>query len=131
MNNNYSFYLLILCCIVYIIYKNRKYNPSSLILRIKYKLSMVEPKFFNYDIRESSDSSYTENKSTIYLCTKDPKTGITYDDNILIYVALHECAHVLCENYGHDEEFKKKLSMLIIGIYNSNIPVPSDYCGLK
>ncbi len=126
--------LIAIIGLVYILGK-RKYIPSPIILKLKYKLALVNPKFANYDIREGN-SSYTENKSTIYICTKDPKTKQYYSDNTLIYVCLHECAHVLSQDYGHHEEFNRILKQLIekaenAGIYNSSIPVPKTYCGLQ
>lgn len=134
--NNYFLYTLILLFLFVLFYKNKPYKPSPLILKLKYKLGLINSKFLNYDIRESKDSSYTENKSIIYICTKDPKTQQYYDDNILLYVCLHECAHCLSIDYGHHEEFNKILKSLtekatILGIYDPTVKIPSDYCGLK
>lgn len=134
--NNLLYILLILVAgvSVYAFLKG-SYTPSPLIIKLKKKLSLVDKRFLNYDIREGN-SSFTENKSTIYVCTKDPHTGHYYSDNTLIYVCLHECAHVMSEDYGHHDEFNKILNQLIrkathIGIYNPNIPIPPTYCGLK
>ena len=38
------------------------------------------------------------------MCLKD-KNGKYYDDNMLNYVALHELAHVLCDEIGHTDKF--------------------------
>ena len=132
-----SIYILIIFAVIvslYVLFK-KPYTPSPLIIRLKHKLARVDSRFINYDIREGG-SSYTENKSTVYICTKDPGTGMYYSDNTLLYVCLHECAHVLSEDYGHHEEFNKILEKLIkkatmVGIYNPNVPIPKTYCGLK
>jgi predicted metal-dependent hydrolase len=98
----------------------------------------MEPRIVDLDIRESSKESYTNNKETIYICTKDPKTKLYYSDNTLIYVLLHELAHMKDHQYNphHDEKFKEILENLLLkaesyGLYNPNQGIPSDYCGLN
>ena len=59
--------------------------------------------------------------------------GEYYEDNMLIYVALHELAHVLCDEVGHTEKWKKIFEDLLVdaenkGVYNSNVPPILDYC---
>lgn len=76
--------------------------------------------------------SYTINKNTVYLCLKD-KRGKYYNKNMLIYVTLHEIAHVICDEVGHTNKFKEIFDELIIeavkkGIYNPSIPVVQNYC---
>lgn len=128
--------IFVFSVIIYALYIHIPYKPTSLILRLKSKLALVDPKFANYDIRESTKSSYTENKTTIYICCKDPQTGAYYDDNILVYVCLHECAHVLSSKYGHDDQFKNIFKNLLtkakqVGVYDSRYSIPRNYCGLK
>ena len=126
--------IIIIMAIIYFIVR-KPYVPSPLILKLKYKLALINRKFYDYDIREGS-SSYTENKSTIYVCTRDPQTGEYYGDNTLIYVCLHECAHVLSQDYGHHNEFNNILNQLVkkamlVGIYNPSIPIPKTYCSIQ
>lgn len=130
--------LLLLLITLLILYVKPPYVESELIKRLKRKISQVNTAFGTYDIREDSDGSYTENKRTIYVCTKDPETGQIYSDNTLIYVILHECAHMLDSTYNeaHDDKFKKIFLKLLqkaerTGIYNPAIPIPNTYCGLK
>ncbi len=131
------FYIILAISIfvaLYLLFR-KPYVPTPLVLNLKRKLALVNPRFSNYDIRESN-SSFTENKSTIYICTRDPKTGKYYSDNTLIYVCLHECAHVMSQDYGHHNEFKNIFNQLInksikVGVYNPNIPIPPTYCGIK
>lgn len=105
-----------------------------MILTLKEKLSVIDEQFTNLDIRESS-SSYTEDKSIIYLCLKDEK-GDYYPINTLIYVILHELAHLLNrEDFGHTEAFNKIFDKLLCkaaskGIYDPSIPHTSWYCGV-
>ena len=76
--------------------------------------------------------SFTINKSRVNLCLKD-KEGNYYDDNMLMYVALHELAHVMCDEIGHTDKFHEIFDKLLekaaaYGIYDPSIPPISNYC---
>ena len=79
--------------------------------------------------------SFTINKKQIYLCLKDKKAGEEnyYDYNSLIFVTLHEIAHVLCDELGHTEKFKHIFKELLdhaasLGLYDETKPFVKDYC---
>jgi len=76
--------------------------------------------------------SYTINKQKVYLCLKDQHQNY-YNDNMLMYVAIHELAHVLCPEIGHTQKFHDIFQQLLdraeqIGIYRSDLPIDKDYC---
>jgi hypothetical protein len=78
------------------------------------------------------DKSYTINKEDIFLCLKDENNQY-YNDNMLVYVLLHEISHSICDEIGHTEKFHKLFSALTrkaveLGIYNDQIPLIRDYC---
>ena len=83
--------------------------------------------------------SYTINKHHVHLCLKDPKEPKMekyYDNNILIYVTLHELAHIFCDEIGHTKKFFNIFNELIeiathVKIYDPSIPLPKKYCGVK
>ena len=105
-----------------------------LISDLKEKLTMVDKKFAELDIREAT-SSYTEDKSIIYLCIRD-ESGHFYPTNTLMYVALHEIAHLInTQDFGHTDAYHKIFDKLLctatnIGIYDPNKPHTSWYCGV-
>jgi hypothetical protein len=79
--------------------------------------------------------SYTINKKKIYLCLKDENDEY-YDFNMLIYVALHELSHVLCDEIGHTPKFNKIFQQVLdqaekLGIYDSTKSIIQNYCGHK
>ena len=79
------------------------------------------------------EKSYTINKSKVYLCLRDPQTNEYYSNNMLLFVFLHELAHVLCNEIGHTESFQKIFDALLaeattMGIYDSSIPPLTNYC---
>jgi hypothetical protein len=82
------------------------------------------------------NESYTINKKIIHLCTREPTTGSYYDKNTLMFVVLHELAHVLCNDVGHTENFSIINQALIDhaikhGFYDPSKPFVKNYCGIK
>jgi len=98
-------------------------------------LSHIDSAAKNITISKAN-KSYTVNKKDVFLCLKD-KDGEYYNKNMLVYVAVHELAHVLCPSVGHTEEFWKINDKLLnkateLGYYNPSIPAVKDYidsCG--
>jgi len=79
------------------------------------------------------DKSYTINKKKIYLCLKD-EHGDYYDLNMLVYVAIHELSHVLCDEIGHTPKFHRIFQENLeyaskLGLYDPSKPIVDNYCG--
>ena len=98
-----------------------KYNPD--------KLSETLP--------GSKYTSYSVNKGEqISLCIRHSDNTFI-DDNTIMFVLLHELAHIMTTSIGHTKEFWENMKFLLecgetIGIYK---PVdysenPVDYCGM-
>lgn len=106
-------------------------------------INSLETKIKYIDISESSANSiytsYSVNKGEqIIFCLREKSLeGKLHDVNLIMYVALHEIAHVACPEYGHTDLFKKIFAFFTlvatqIGIYKKidfNYD-PVDYCGL-
>ena len=110
------------------------YNAPPEILRLKERLRVIDPSLATFDIRENPRESYTKRKSRIFVCLRDPMTHVLYDDNTLMYVTLHECAHVISPGRDHDADFERVFNDLLrkaerVGMYDPNVPFPSKYCG--
>lgn len=108
---------------------------EPLLALVRSNFTKLSPHYGEIPLYEGN-SSYTENKSSITLCLRDQKTASPYDSNTLMYVALHELAHVISKTYGHGDEFKKNFAALLdraekLGFYDSKIPLPSNYCGVQ
>lgn len=107
-----------------------EYDP--MLMTLKEVLKPVHPIFSKMKLYKG-DKSYTINKERVFLCLFD-ENGNYYSLNTILYVTLHEAAHILNqENIGHTAEFQKKFDELLqraieLGIYNPDIPVPSNYC---
>lgn len=92
-----------------------------------------------YENAPDSDlTSYSVNKGEeVAFCLKSKKTGKFHDVNLLLYVAIHEMAHMACPEIGHGDLFKKVFRFLTteaikIGIYNKvdYQEQPVEYCGM-
>ena len=93
----------------------------------------------NESSADSIYTSYSVNKGEqIVFCLRSKKyINKMHRLNLVMYVAIHELAHVACPEYGHTELFKHIFAFLTqvsidIGIYkkisfNSD---PMEYCGL-
>lgn len=114
-----------------------KYPQDSDVIRLNKK--------FNPDnMREAEDSkdqtSYTINKGEmIHLCLRHKNDDKSlHDHNLLMFVVIHELAHIMSKSIGHNQEFYKNFKFLLTeaveaGIYSpvnfQNNPV--KYCGVK
>lgn len=102
-------------------------------------INLNETRTSIYETEPSSNlTSYSVNKGEeISFCLKSKKNGKLHDINLLMYVAIHEMAHIACPEIGHGDLFKKIFKFLTeeavnIGIYrkedySSN---PVEYCGM-
>ena len=89
---------------------------------------------------QSGYTSYSVNKGErIILCVRQKDTEDSFvDKNVIMYVAVHELAHLATESIGHDQNFWDNFKFILqeavsIGLYKKmdfqNNPQP--YCGLK
>jgi hypothetical protein len=126
------FFIFLIGIILYQI--KEEFKPESrdpVINKIKNKLRLVYPDIDRLEFYESN-KSYTINKHKVHLCIKD-KNGDYYNENMLTYVALHELAHVLCDEIDHTDKFYEIFQNLLdkasaMGLYDPDQPVIQDYC---
>ena len=127
-------------------YKLRNYLVNNIDKFPDYKdsINLLEKNFNNErtNIYENSpDSEYTSysvNKGEeIVFCLRSKKTGELHDINLMMYVTIHELAHVGCFEIGHTPLFKRIFAFYLtvaieLGLYkydnyDSN---PVEYCGM-
>jgi hypothetical protein len=99
---------------------------------------------FNPDVLEENDitadsTSYSENKGEkIVICLRDKAPPHTLvDENTVMFVLIHELAHLMTTSVGHTPEFWTNMRKLLqeciqIGVYNSvnYSKNPVNYCGM-
>lgn len=106
-------------------------------------IEQLNSKIHNSILMENGEddvyTSYSVNKGEqIVFCLRS-KTNVNHihDINLMMYVVLHEMAHVACPSIGHTDEFKKIFAFFVeqaikIGIYNK-IDFKNnntEYCGM-
>lgn len=87
----------------------------------------------------SSYTSYSVNKGEeLYLCIRSKNTNKIHNINDLLYVAIHEVAHIGCPDIGHtDLFFKINLYLLKKAVefnlykYDNYNNKPREYCGIN
>jgi len=131
--------ILVLALMILVVYSlapaYRDQTPDNPTLgQVRANFTRLNPKFAKIPLRVG-DSAYTENKEVITLCLADPDTNRYYDINTIMYVSLHELAHVITPEgkEEHGDEFKANFSNLLRqaaeeGVYNPKIPIPATYC---
>ena len=90
------------------------------------------------NIPDSDLTSFTINKGEdLGFCLKRKITGKFHTINLLMYVAIHEMAHMACPETGHGELFKKVFLFLTekaidMGLYiKINYEINNvEYCGM-
>ena len=104
-------------------------------------LARYHPDCFVENDMTTGDTSYSENKGQkIVVCLRDktkPPEFPLIDENTVMFVMLHEMAHLMTETIGHTQEFWLNFKRILhdavkIGIYTSvnYAQKPTPYCGM-
>ena len=116
-------------------------NKSHIIYFLKRNYNFDKISEAAYDTRYTT---YTINKNEMHIClrTRDKEENL-YDINLLMYVILHELAHMCNYNkygqpiIGHGREFKHIFNFLVnesielgLYIYTDYKKKPVEYCGM-
>jgi predicted metal-dependent hydrolase len=108
--------------------------------KVKRLVNKFNPDRISESLRGSKYTSYSINKGEkIVLClrSKDITQKLT-DINTLMFVTLHELAHIMTVSIGHTKEFWSNFKFILkiavqIGVYD-NIDYsqnPQPYCGIE
>lgn len=107
--------------------------------KVQRLVSKYKPQNISESIPNTNYTSYSVNKGEkIVFCIRDKKTNELVDINTMMFVAIHELAHVMTKSIGHTEEFWDNMRYLLkkgikIGVYkNENYKDnPKAYCGTQ
>lgn len=99
------------------------------------------PDVFVENDMQSADTSYSENKGQkIVVCLRDKTKTPEYpliEKNTIMFVMIHEMAHLMTETIGHTQEFWNNFKRMLhdavqLGIYQpvNYAQQPTPYCGM-
>lgn len=123
--------------------RNKLINNKKTYREYKQYIDLLEKNFNQtrtsiYENVPNTDlTSYSVNKGEeLAICLKS-KTGHFHDINLLMYVAIHEMAHMACPEIGHGDLFKKVFRFLTLEAINFGLykkvdyrDFPVEYCGM-
>jgi predicted metal-dependent hydrolase len=121
------------------LYRNKAKYPEFEKYIDQLNTNLSEMNTLIYETDPKSDlTSYSVNKGQeLSFCLKSKKTGQFHKLNLLMYVAIHEMAHIGCPETGHGELFKKIFKFLTeeaikinLYSYESYGTQPVEYCGM-
>ena len=103
----------------------RKYNPKK----------VIEGNPHN---AENSTSYSISKGEQLVWCIRSKKNSNIHKKNLLMFVVIHELAHIASVNYGHGEEFLENFKFLLEEAIDDGIYVrqnffaqPEEYCGMQ
>jgi Zn-dependent peptidase ImmA (M78 family) len=86
-------------------------STSTSLKKIQQKLRVLADEMgyedYQFEVKKSSKSSYTENFSIIHLVEEG------FDESTVMWVACHELTHVLTKDLDHGRQFRYIEDMLI------------------
>lgn len=91
-----------------------------------------------HPINKQGSTSYSLNKGEkVVFCLRSKRDKKLHNRNLLIFVAIHEMAHIMSVTYGHNDEFMQNFQFLLKEavkhrIYRKiNFTLnPQEYCGM-
>lgn len=106
---------------------------------VKILKSNYKPESLSENTKDSIHTSYSLNKGEkISLCLREKSDDVIFeDDNTIMFVVIHELAHLMSKSVGHTDEFWDNMRYLLeearkLGIYKvvdyekENV----EYCGM-
>ena len=114
----------------------KKYPDDDNIKRL---VSNYDPNNISEGSADSGYTSYSINKGEkIILCIRQKEDNSLVDKNIVMYVFIHELAHLATKEVGHTPTFWENFKFLLteavdIGVYTKvdYSKEPVKYCGIK
>ena len=97
---------------------------------VKRLVENFNPKTIKETLPTSEYTAYTENKGEkMAFCLNKKKNNDDnlIDANTLMFVAIHEVAHIMTESIGHTEEFWNNFKFLLENAVELKIYTPVDY----
>jgi len=113
-------------CKELVVHVGKKYPENEDAQRL---LQKFNPSKISETLPTSEYTAYSENKGEkLAFCLNKTKEGDKLIDiNTLIFVAIHELAHIMTKSEGHKQIFWQNFKFLLENAKEANIYLPEDY----
>ena len=120
-----------------LMYLEKKYPVDIRVIRLIRNFNANN--LMEAEYNESSNTSYTINKGEeVHICLRNKSEyHELHDLNTLMFVTLHELAHIMSESVGHNTEFNdnfvfilKEACVLEVYTFVDYSEHPVEYCGM-
>jgi hypothetical protein len=104
-----------------------KYPDKGCVQRL---VNGFNPEKIKETLPNSKHTAYTENKKDMYFCLnvkKNQEESELIDEHTLMFVTIHEMAHISCKSIGHKSEFWEIFRFLLDEAKQAGIHDPVDY----
>jgi hypothetical protein len=100
----------------------------------------ADPNRFLESTPDAEHTSYSVNKGeSVHFCLRQRDGSETIvDENVMVFVAIHEMAHMITKSIGHDADFWNNFGWLLREAEKRNLYRPTDfkshpvpYCGVS
>jgi hypothetical protein len=118
-------------------YMYKKYPSDDRIKRLK---NNFDPNTISESLPDSKYTSFTVNKGEklVFCIRQRDENNNLVKLNTLVFVGIHELAHLMSKTVGHNDEFWNNMKFLLKEVLNSNMNIyqyqpfhnePEEYCG--
>ena len=91
-------------------------------------ISNYNPRALSETVVGAEYTSYSVNKGEkISICIRSVKDNSFIDDNTILFVFIHELAHVMTDEIGHTPLFWENMAFLLKKANSLNIYIPINY----
>lgn len=118
-------------------YLQEKYPKHEGILRVLRRFDPEQVSEGDYDNRYTTYTLNKGEKIVFCLRSRDGSERI-HRENLLMFVSIHELAHIMTKSHGHTDEFKDNFKFLLEEAVAAGIYRPEDfrrnpetYCGIQ
>jgi predicted metal-dependent hydrolase len=117
----------------------QSYPSKSQVVRLQQNFQ-ADPSRFYESTPDAEHTSYSVNKGeSVHFCLRQRDgTETLVDGNVMMFVALHEMAHMITQSVGHEAEFWNNFGWLLREAEQRNMYSPTDfkahpvaYCGVS